>query len=139
MPKRFCADLRIRFLWNNSTKGYDVAAVTVSPIIRLLPTPRSDERWGMFSTTWRRKFSAEEMLPDFADLVSGLFFDDLIEIGCADGRLKFWEGTTGNFKDIYEAENTHNNGVTNINLAGDKVIVARLSERNDFLRLETYT
>ncbi|XP_058826935.1 uncharacterized protein LOC131686921 [Topomyia yanbarensis] len=40
---------------------------------------------------------------------------------------------------IYEAENTHNNGVTNIKLAGDKVIVARLSGRIDFLRLETYT
>ncbi|XP_058820803.1 uncharacterized protein LOC131682997 [Topomyia yanbarensis] len=60
------------------------------------------------------------------------------EIGCADGRLEFWEGTTGNFKGIYD-KNTHNNGVTNIKLAGDKVIVARLSGRIDSLRLETYT
>ncbi|XP_053690026.1 sterol regulatory element-binding protein cleavage-activating protein [Sabethes cyaneus] len=67
------------------------------------------------------------------------FLDNLIVIGCADGRLEFWEGTTGNFKGIYEAETTRNNGVTNIKLAGDKVVVARLSGRIDFLRLETYT
>ncbi|XP_058840800.1 uncharacterized protein LOC131696265 [Topomyia yanbarensis] len=67
------------------------------------------------------------------------FFDNFIEIGCADGRLEFWEGTTGNFKGIYEAENIHINGVTNIKFAGDKVIVARLSGRIDSLRLETYT
>lgn len=34
---------------------------------------------------------------------------------------------------------THNNGVTNIKLAGDKVIVTRLSGRIEFLKLETYT
>ncbi|XP_055613113.1 sterol regulatory element-binding protein cleavage-activating protein [Uranotaenia lowii] len=67
------------------------------------------------------------------------FLDNLIVIGCADGRLEFWEGTTGNFKCIYETEHTFNNGVTNIKLTGDKVIVARLSGRIDFLRLETYT
>uniref|UniRef100_W4VSE5 Sterol regulatory element-binding protein cleavage-activating protein n=1 Tax=Corethrella appendiculata TaxID=1370023 RepID=W4VSE5_9DIPT len=67
------------------------------------------------------------------------FLDNLIVIGCADGRLEFWEGTTGNFKCIYESESTHNNGVTNIKLAGDKVVVARLSGRVDFLKLETYT
>ncbi|XP_055621580.1 sterol regulatory element-binding protein cleavage-activating protein isoform X2 [Toxorhynchites rutilus septentrionalis] len=67
------------------------------------------------------------------------FLDNLIVIGCADGRLEFWEGTTGNFKGIFEAESTHNNGVTNIRLTGDKVIVARLSGCVDFLRLETYT
>uniref|UniRef100_A0A182J1D0 Sterol regulatory element-binding protein cleavage-activating protein n=1 Tax=Anopheles atroparvus TaxID=41427 RepID=A0A182J1D0_ANOAO len=40
---------------------------------------------------------------------------------------------------IYEAENSHNNGVTNIKLTGDRVIAARLSGRIDFFRLETYT
>lgn len=43
------------------------------------------------------------------------------------------------FQCIYETEHTLNNGVTNIKLAGDKVIAARLSGRIDFLRLETYT
>ncbi|XP_058065673.1 sterol regulatory element-binding protein cleavage-activating protein [Anopheles bellator] len=67
------------------------------------------------------------------------FLDNLIVIGCADGRLEFWEGTTGSFKCIYETENTHNNGITEIKLSGDRVIAARLSGRIDFFRLETYT
>ncbi|EDS26315.1 conserved hypothetical protein [Culex quinquefasciatus] len=65
------------------------------------------------------------------------FLDNLIVIGCADGRLEFWDGTTGNLKGIYETEHTPNNGVTNIKLTGDKVVAARLSGRIDFLRLET--
>jgi hypothetical protein len=40
---------------------------------------------------------------------------------------------------IYENQTTYSNGVTNIKLAGDKLIVARLNGRLDFLRLETYT
>lgn len=67
------------------------------------------------------------------------FIDNLIVIGCADGRLEFWEGTTGSFKCIYQTESTHGNGVTHIKLASDKVVAARLSGRIDFLRLETYT
>ncbi|XP_035792380.1 sterol regulatory element-binding protein cleavage-activating protein-like [Anopheles albimanus] len=67
------------------------------------------------------------------------FLDNLIVIGCADGRLEFWEGTTGSFKCIYESETTHNNGITGIKLTGDRVIAARLSGRIDFFRLETYT
>lgn len=67
------------------------------------------------------------------------FIDNLIVIGCADGRLEFWEGTTGSFKCIYQNESTHGNGVTHIKLASDKVVAARLSGRIDFLRLETYT
>lgn len=67
------------------------------------------------------------------------FIDNLIVIGCADGRLEFWEGTTGSFKCIYQTDSTHGNGVTHIKLASDKVVAARLSGRIDFLRLETYT
>jgi hypothetical protein len=66
------------------------------------------------------------------------FLDNLILIGCADGRLEFWEGTTGSIKCIYENQTTYSNGVTNIKLAGDKLIVARLNGRLDFLRLETF-
>ncbi|EDS34655.1 sterol regulatory element binding protein [Culex quinquefasciatus] len=65
--------------------------------------------------------------------------DNLIVTGCADGRLKFWEFTTGNFKGIYEPEHTRINGVPNIKFTGNKVVAARLSGRIDFLRLETYT
>lgn len=71
------------------------------------------------------------------------FIDNLIAIGCADGRLEFWEGTTGSFKCIYQVESSLRNrvedGVTHLKLAQNKVIVARLSGRIDFLRLETYT
>lgn len=71
------------------------------------------------------------------------FIDNLIAIGCADGRLEFWEGTTGSIKCIYQFESSLVNGVadgiTHLKLAQNKVIVARLSGKIDFLRLETYT
>lgn len=67
------------------------------------------------------------------------FIDNLIVIGCADGRLEFWEGTTGSLRTVYENENTHGDGVTHVKLASDKVIAARLSGHIDFYRLETYT
>lgn len=67
------------------------------------------------------------------------FIDNLIVIGCADGRLEFWEGTTGSLRTIYESEATHGDGVTHVKLASDKVIAARLSGHVDFYRLETYT
>lgn len=51
------------------------------------------------------------------------FIDNLIVIGCADGRLEFWEGTTGSFKCIYQTDSTHGNGVTHVKLASDKVSV----------------
>lgn len=67
------------------------------------------------------------------------FIDNLIVIGCADGRLEFWEGTTGSLRTIYENDATHGDGVTHVKLASDKVIAARLSGHIDFYRLETYT
>lgn len=71
------------------------------------------------------------------------FIDNLIAIGCADGRLEFWEGTTGSIKCIYQSESSLVNGVadgiTHLKLAQNKVIAARLSGKIDFLRLETYT
>ncbi len=67
------------------------------------------------------------------------FVDNLIVIGCADGRLEFWEGTTGSLRTVYESELTQGDGVTHVKLASDKVIAARLSGRIDFYRLETYT
>lgn len=67
------------------------------------------------------------------------FIDNLIVIGCADGRLEFWEGTTGSLRTVYENKTTHGDGVTHVKLASDKVIAARLSGRIDFYRLETYT
>lgn len=40
---------------------------------------------------------------------------------------------------IYESETKHKHGITNLHLAGNRVIAARLSGRIDFLRLESYT
>lgn len=68
------------------------------------------------------------------------FQDNLIVVGCADGRIEFWEGMSGNFKCLFEPDSVmHNCGVTNIKLVGDKVVAVRLNGRIDFLRLETYT
>lgn len=71
------------------------------------------------------------------------FIDNLIAIGCADGKLEFWEGTTGRIKCIYQFESSSVNegadGITHLKLAQNKVIAARLSGKIEFLRLETYT
>lgn len=68
------------------------------------------------------------------------YLDNLIVIGCADGRMEFWEASTGNLKCIYESEPDQiKSGVTNLKLAGNRVVAARLSGRVDFLRLESYT
>ncbi|XP_059607670.1 sterol regulatory element-binding protein cleavage-activating protein [Phlebotomus argentipes] len=67
------------------------------------------------------------------------FVDNLIAVGCSDGRVEFWEGSTGNLKCVLDDEKKVRNGVTHIKLSGDRVIVARLCGRVDFLRLETYS
>ncbi|KAL7027293.1 hypothetical protein ACKWTF_005397 [Chironomus riparius] len=67
------------------------------------------------------------------------FTDNLIVIGCACGRLEFWEATTGTLRTIFETDKTHGDGVTHVKLSSDKVVAARLSGRIDFYRLETYT
>lgn len=66
------------------------------------------------------------------------YLDNLIVIGCADGRLEFWEGTTQKFKCVYKSETSFNDGVTHVKLVSDKVVAARLSGRVDILRLGTY-
>lgn len=67
------------------------------------------------------------------------FTDNLIVIGCACGRLEFWEATTGTLRTIYETDRTHRDGVTHVKISSDKVVAARLSGHIDFYRLETYT
>lgn len=87
------------------------------------------------------------------------YLDNLIVIGCADGRLEFWEASTGNLKVntsanrffwncrnyascylqcIYDSEPKNKHGVTHLHLSGNRVVAARLSGRIDFLRLESY-
>ncbi|XP_065077845.1 sterol regulatory element-binding protein cleavage-activating protein [Ochlerotatus camptorhynchus] len=148
------ADLRNRFLSNSAAQYYDAAVEQRS---NRSPPPASSYRRSHSGEDEAHKSPGEGSQPPPGGGIAGAsatvrkkiyqpspiwcldFLDNLIVIGCADGRLEFWEGTTGNFKCIYETEHTLNNGVTNIKLTGDKVIAARLSGRIDFLRLETYT
>lgn len=67
--------------------------------------------------------------------------DNLIVIGCADGRLEFWEGTTAKFKCLVENDNgvhTSGVGITSVKIVGSRVIAARLCGTLDFLQLQTY-
>ncbi|XP_018321983.1 sterol regulatory element-binding protein cleavage-activating protein [Agrilus planipennis] len=64
------------------------------------------------------------------------YVDNLIAIGCADGTLEFWEGTTGKFKCLYN----DNSGVaiTSIKIIGSRAVVVRLLGTVDFLQLQTF-
>uniref|UniRef100_T1PFA8 WD domain protein n=1 Tax=Musca domestica TaxID=7370 RepID=T1PFA8_MUSDO len=66
------------------------------------------------------------------------YFDNLIAVGCANGRIELWEMPSGILKCTYHEDSKRNQGITHINLNGDRVIVARLCGRLDFYRLETY-
>ncbi|XP_016931130.1 sterol regulatory element-binding protein cleavage-activating protein isoform X1 [Drosophila suzukii] len=66
------------------------------------------------------------------------YFDNLIAVGCANGRVELWESPAGLLKCAYQEDVKRNQGITHIHLNGDRVIVARLSGRLDFYRLETY-
>lgn len=65
------------------------------------------------------------------------YLDNLIVLGCSDGRLEFWEGTTGKFKCIFE--DGSGIGVTSLKLIGSRVIVAKLNGSIDFLQLQSYS
>ncbi|KAH8372904.1 hypothetical protein KR009_007686 [Drosophila setifemur] len=66
------------------------------------------------------------------------YFDNLISVGCANGRVELWESPAGVLKCAYQEDAKRNQGITHIHLNGDRVIVARLNGRLDFYRLETY-
>ncbi|GLV41628.1 SREBP cleavage activating protein [Carabus blaptoides fortunei] len=65
------------------------------------------------------------------------YTDNLIVLGCASGRLEFWEGTTGKLKCVFE--DGSGIGVTSIKLVGSKVVVAKLNGVLDFLQLQSYS
>ncbi|KAL9692568.1 hypothetical protein quinque_015990 [Culex quinquefasciatus] len=86
----------------------------------------------------RRQCSAQEILPNLADLVSGLSgytHRDRVRRRAARVLGQHHRQLDG----IYETEHTSNNRVTNIKLTRDKVVAARLSGRIDFLQLKMYT
>lgn len=60
---------------------------------------------------------------------------NLIIAGCGNGKIEFWDSTTGALKCLYGEGKV---GVTGINLVGKKVIVARIDGTIDFLELETF-
>ncbi|XP_050081317.1 sterol regulatory element-binding protein cleavage-activating protein [Anopheles maculipalpis] len=136
------SDLRNRFAPNGSLTGWaDVSVASQED-------QTSNSHWIARPTTLSNECpqppgsprqSAQQQQHHVSPIWCLDFLDNLIVIGCADGRLEFWEGSSGSFKCIHEAEHSHNNGVTNIKLTGDRVIAARLSGRIDFFRLETYT
>lgn len=64
------------------------------------------------------------------------YHDNLIVIGCADGRLEFWEGPDGNFKCLFE--DASESGISQVKIVGSKVIAARLNGTLDFFQLQTY-
>ncbi|XP_039502417.1 sterol regulatory element-binding protein cleavage-activating protein [Drosophila santomea] len=66
------------------------------------------------------------------------YFDNLIAVGCANGRVELWESPAGLLKCAYQEDAKRNQGITHIHLNGDRVIVARLNGRLDVYRLETY-
>ncbi|XP_066255136.1 sterol regulatory element-binding protein cleavage-activating protein [Euwallacea similis] len=65
------------------------------------------------------------------------YVDNLVIVGCADGRLEFWEATSCKLKCVFEDGN--DSGVTNVKLIGSRVVAARLCGSLDFLQLQTYT
>ncbi|XP_069964270.1 sterol regulatory element-binding protein cleavage-activating protein isoform X1 [Bactrocera oleae] len=65
-------------------------------------------------------------------------FDNLVAVGCANGRIELWEMPDGILKCISPGEVKSNQGITHIYINGDRVIVARLCGRLEFFRLETY-
>ncbi|KAL3831431.1 hypothetical protein ACJMK2_023182 [Sinanodonta woodiana] len=59
---------------------------------------------------------------------------NLVVAGCGDGRIEFWDVSSGILKCVY-AEN--GSGVTAINFVSDRVIAARLDGNVEFLQLQT--
>lgn len=65
------------------------------------------------------------------------YLDNLIVIGCADGSMEFWEGTTGRFRCMYDDDSGV--GVTSVKIVGSRVVAARLYGTLDFLQLQSYS
>ncbi|KAG5891075.1 hypothetical protein JTB14_005711 [Gonioctena quinquepunctata] len=64
------------------------------------------------------------------------YMDNLIVIGCADGRLEFWEGTTGKLRCIFE--DSTESSINHLKIVGAKVIAVRLCGTLELLQLQTY-
>ncbi|KZC08783.1 Sterol regulatory element-binding protein cleavage-activating protein [Dufourea novaeangliae] len=63
--------------------------------------------------------------------------ENLIVVGCANGSLEFWEGTTGRFKCLFD--DGSGLGISAVKFVGSRVIAAKLNGSVDFLQLESYS
>ncbi|XP_012288280.1 sterol regulatory element-binding protein cleavage-activating protein [Orussus abietinus] len=63
--------------------------------------------------------------------------ENLIVVGCANGTMEFWEGTTGRFKCLFD--DGSGLGVTAVKFVGNRVVAAKLNGALDFLQLESYS
>ncbi|XP_012541992.1 sterol regulatory element-binding protein cleavage-activating protein [Monomorium pharaonis] len=63
--------------------------------------------------------------------------ENLIVVGCANGSLEFWEGTTGRFKCLFD--DGSGLGISAVRLVGSRVVAAKLNGTVDFLQLESYS
>ncbi|XP_072761424.1 sterol regulatory element-binding protein cleavage-activating protein [Anoplolepis gracilipes] len=63
--------------------------------------------------------------------------ENLIVVGCANGSLEFWEGTTGRFKCLFD--DGSGLGISAVRLVGSRVVAAKLNGSVDFLQLESYS
>lgn len=63
--------------------------------------------------------------------------ENLIVVGCANGSLEFWEGTTGKFKCLFDDGSAL--GISAVRLVGSRVVAAKLNGTVDFLQLESYS
>ncbi|XP_054005526.1 sterol regulatory element-binding protein cleavage-activating protein [Hylaeus anthracinus] len=63
--------------------------------------------------------------------------ENLIVVGCANGSLEFWEGTTGRFKCLFD--DGSGLGISAVKFVGSRVVAAKLSGSVDFLQLESYS
>ncbi|XP_062599956.1 sterol regulatory element-binding protein cleavage-activating protein-like [Saccostrea cucullata] len=62
-------------------------------------------------------------------------FEGLIVAGCGNGRIEFWESTSGSLKCMYGDNKT---GVTALCIVNKRVVAARLDGSLDFLEIETF-
>ncbi|GLH11360.1 F-box/WD repeat-containing protein 7 [Gryllus bimaculatus] len=63
--------------------------------------------------------------------------ENLIAIGCASGRIEFWEGSTGKLKCLFE--DGTGIGITAVKIIGNRVVAAKLSGAVDFFELESFS
>ncbi|XP_071451860.1 sterol regulatory element-binding protein cleavage-activating protein, partial [Hetaerina americana] len=64
------------------------------------------------------------------------FRDNLIALGCANGHLELWDGSSGKFKCLFE--DGSGVGITSVMIIGNRVVAAKLSGSIDFFELESY-